>query len=531
MALADFFPVYEQALALFKQKQYEQSWGMINGFTQTTGIKTLMGELLKAYILREQKKYVSEIAQVKALLAEFGDSDDRKRVADAYSLLGAAYRMLGEGEAAVAAFVKSSCVEPLAGRKLTELSNAIFAANAIENLPAERMQELYAMYRHELAAMHITPYPRPVWQHTKIRVGYLSADLRWHAVGHFVRPFFYAFDQSVFTVYVYQLNAAEDAVTADLKRAPVHWRNLVGADFAAVAASIRADEIDILLELGGHTAGNALPVLAYRPACVQLSGIGYFNSTGIEECDGFLSDRYCASEVDSCYFTEKLLPLPHTHFCYQPYTKFPKVSQPPFCQKQYITFGSFNNFAKVNDGMLRLWREILMRVPKSRLLLKHQLLGTEEGRAYTRERLSALAMPLERIEMRGYSADYLQEYGDMDIALDTAPYPGGLTTCEALYMGVPVVTLSGNRHGARFGVSFLYNVGLGELVANSREDYVNIAAGLAGDKELLTILRQNLRRMLSASPLMDCQTYMIELEKIYIYLLAEFGRNRKTGVE
>ena len=527
----EFFRIYEQALTLFKQKHYTQAWELITGFTQETGMKTLLGELLQAYILREQERYVSEVAQLKELLAEFRDSDDQKRVADAYSLLGAAYRMLGDSEAAAAAFVESAQREPLLHKKLTELSNAIFAANAIEDLSAERMQALYAAYRHELAAMHITPYPQPVWQHKKIRVGYLSADLRFHAVGQFVRPFFFAFDPFVFEVYVYQLNAAEDAVTADFRRAPVQWRKLDGADFAAIAAAIRADEIDILLELGGHTAYNALPVLAYRPARVQLSGIGYFNSTGIEACDGFLSDQYCAPQTESCYFTEKLLSLPHTHFCYQPYTDFPSVSQPPFVKNQYITFGSFNNFAKVNDGMLRLWREILSRVPESRLLLKHQLLGTEEGRAYTVERLKALAMPLERIEMRGYSADYLQEYGDMDIALDTSPYPGGLTTCEALYMGVPVVTLAGNRHGARFGVSFLNNVGLGELVAGSSEDYVNIAAALAGDRELLMVLRQNLRRMMRSSPLMDAKAYMEDVEKLYLQLYGFTAEKKKASPE
>ena len=283
------------------------------------------------------------------------------------------------------------------------------------------------------------------------------------------------------------------------------------------------EEVDILVELGGHTAGNALPVFAYRPARVQLSGIGYFNSTGIYECDGFLSDIYCAPEEISPYFTEKLLHLPHTHFCYQPYKTFPKVSPPPCLQNGYITFGSFNNFAKVNDGMLHLWREILLRVTNSRLILKHQLLGTEEGRAYTLNRLKKLQLPIERIELRPYAKDYLQEYADMDIALDTAPYPGGLTTCEALYMGVPVVVLSGNRHGARFGKSFLSNLGLAELAAETADQYVNIAAAMAGDRELLLALRQNLRRMMQASPLMDAHGYMRDVEHLYRKILAEIN--------
>ena len=511
----DFLAVYGQALDCYKRQEYDRAWQLVKDYQEQTGMKFLLGGLLQAYILRAQKKYVSEIALLTSLVHDFADSEDRKRLADAWSLLGAAHRMLGESEAAVASFVQSAEIEPDTIKKLTETSNAIFSANAIENLPAARMQELYGLYRHYLQDMQGKVFPAPDWQHAKIRVGYLSADLRDHAVGQFVKPFFTGFDRTAFEVFVYQLNAESDFVTEDLRHAPVHWRMMAGQDFAAIAQVVRADEIDILVELGGHTAGNALPVFAYRAAKVQICGIGYFNSTGISECDGFLSDVYCSPAEHSPYFTERLLQLPHTHFCYQPYKKFPEPVPPPCRQNNYITFGSFNNFAKVNDGMLCLWRDILQQVPNSRLLLKHQLLGTEEGREYTISRLRKLQLPIERIELRSYSADYLREYGDMDIALDTSPYPGGLTTCEALYMGVPVVTLTGNRHGARFGKSFLCNLGLGELVAESPEQYVNIARTLAGDEELLTALRQTLRRMMLASPLMDSQTYMQDVENLY----------------
>lgn len=510
-----FLSMYQEALVLFKSGCYDQAWSLLSSFEQKHGLRALLGELLKAYILREQKKYVSEIALLRSLVVEFAQSEDKKRLADAYSLLGAAHRMLGESEAAVTAFVRSAEIEPNTEKKLTEISNALFAANAIEDLQPEKMQALYALYRNYLANLGITSYPAAKWNHEKIRVGYLSADLRDHAVGQFVSPLLHNCNLSEFAVYVYQLNAAEDFVTADLRRGPAIWRQLAGKSFAEIAAAVRADEIDILVDLGGHTADNALPVFAWRAAKVQLSGIGYFNSTGIAECDGFLSDIYCAPLEHSPYFTEKLLQLPHTHFCYQPYKEFPKVVPPPCLKNGYITFGSFNNFAKVNEGMLCLWRELLQWVPDSRLLLKHQLLGTEEGRDYTLVRLRKLQLPLDRIELRSYSADYLREYGEMDIALDTSPYPGGLTTCEALYMGVPVVTLAGNRHGARFGKSFLCNLGLGELVAESPEQYVNIARTLAGDEELLTALRQTLRRMMQASPLMDSQTYMQNVENLY----------------
>lgn len=519
--LQDFLCVYKNALASYRQGEYDRAWQQLTNFEQEHGLRVLLGNLLKAYILRSQEKYVSEVTLLRNLVQEFADTDDKKRLADAYSLLGAAYRMLGQSEAAVAAFVMSARIEPEINRKLVEVSNALFAANAIADLSPLKMQELYAVYRKYLQQMGIVAYPAIHYEHSKIRVGYLSADLRDHAVGQFVRPFFYDYKQSDFMVFVYQLNRESDFVTASLRKAAVNWRYLAGADFASIAQAIRQDEIDILIELGGHTAGNALPVLAYRAAPVQISGIGYFNSTGISACDGFLTDVFCAPEKISPYFTERLLRLPHTHFCYQPYKEFPQPAPPP-CQKNgYITFGSFNNFAKVNDVMLGLWREILQRVPDSRLLLKHQLLGTEEGRSLTLERLHKLQLPVERIELRPYSATYLQEYADMDIALDTSPYTGGLTTCEALYMGVPVVTLTGNRHGARFGDSFLRNLGLGELAAANKEQYVSIAAALAQEREVLAILRSELRSMLQASPLMDSKNYMRDVENLYRQLYGQ----------
>ena len=158
---------------------------------------------------------------------------------------------------------------------------------------------------------------------------------------------------------------------------------------------------------------------------------------------------YCSPEQYSPYFTEPLLRLPHSHFCYHPFKDFPAEGTVPCLKNGYVTFGCFNNFAKVNDEILLLWSEVLQSVPDSRLLLKHSLFGSEEGRGYTLQRFQRLGLPLERIELRGLSDDYLLQYRDMDIALDTSPYPGGLTTCEALYMGVPVVTLKGNRHGGQ----------------------------------------------------------------------------------
>ena len=511
----ELLAVYQQALACWKQGGFGQAEKILQDFWQKTGNRSLRGMLLMAYILRDKKEYVSEIKILEELLQQFPETPERDLLADAWSVLGAALRMLGESELSVAAFRKSIELEPNPVQKVIEGSNAIFSANAIADVSPAYMQELYALYRNLLADLDIEPYSRCSWKHSRIRVGYMSADFRNHAVGQFIRSLFCHYDRTRFAIYAYSLHDLEDNVTQVLKSGGTNWRTMADASWSEIAAQVRQDEIDILVDLAGHTAMNALPVFAFRAAPVQLSGIGYFNSTGIYDTTGFLSDVYCAPETYSPYYTEPLLRLPHSHFCYQPFTEFPEVRTPAFVRNGYITFGCFNNFAKVTDAMLLTWKQILEAVPTAKLLLKHTLLGEPEGREYTLNRLRALGMPLSRIELRGFSKDYLEQYLDMDIALDTSPYPGGLTTCEALYMGVPVVSLVGNRHGARFGYSFLANVGLAELAAETECAYRDIAVQLATDTELLGLLHRNLRDMMKKSPLMDVGLYMKELEDLY----------------
>ena len=515
----EFFTVYSLAMSLYKEEQYENALMILENYEKKYGIHTLQGSLLKCAILRDIGKYTEEIALLERIRNEFETADDSKGLTELYTMLGEVYKWQGDSNNSLANYLQAVMLAPTAERKIQAIGSVLFAVNAMENVSAEEMQALYALYRETMAKLNIHAYPSPNWHHKKIRIGYLSADFCKHAVSQFVSPLLFDFDSSKFNVYVYQINDKVDYVTNELKKAPVSWHDIEMNNISGAAKVIRDDEIDILFDLGGHTKNNMLPVFADRPAKVQISGIGYFNSTGIYECDGFLSDVYCAPMTKSPYFTEKLLRLPNTHFCYQPYNSFPDAVPPPSVKNGYITFGSFNNFAKVNDDVLSLWREILKQVPNGRLLLKHRLMGTDEGRKYICNRLLRHGLPIERIEMRGLSTDYLAEYGDMDIALDTFPYPGGLTTCEALFMGVPVVTLIGDRHGSRFGLSFLSNLGISELAAQNKEEYVNIAVSLAQDKELLIALRRNLRSMMKKSPLMDGKAYMRDLEELYLNLI------------
>lgn len=343
---------YQAAYRKWKQKNLAGARRTLLSAWERGGKRSIYGMLLMAYILRDGKQPVSEVRQLRELLTSFNGAPEQNLIADAWSLLGSALRKLGENRAAVDALLESARLEPDPAQKLVECSNAIFAADAVEDFTAEEFQRLYARYRELLEGLHPAPYPAPSWHHAKLRIGYLSADLRDHAVAQFVRPLLREYDHAAFDVYVYSLVGREDGVTAALRDPAAIWRRVAGQPYAAVAEQIRADEIDVLFDLSGHSAENALPVFAWRPARVQISGIGYFNSTGIKMCDGFLSDMHCAPEAQSPYFTEPLLRLPQTHFCYAPFTRFPAVQPPPCLAKGYVTYGCFNNFSKVTDEML-----------------------------------------------------------------------------------------------------------------------------------------------------------------------------------
>lgn len=524
-AVALLTQIYQQAYAVWQAGDGLAAAAILEDFWQRTGLCGLRDMLLRAYCLRDAKKYLSEIAQLEKLLQLFATSPERTLVADAWSLLGSALRQLGESQLAVEAFRKAAEVEPRTEQKLVELSNALFTADAITDFTPASFRQLYASYQKQLQALQLPVYPKPDWRHERLRIGYLSADFGSHPVGQFIAPLFSRYDRKRFVVYAYDRHPHQDRVAAALRAGGAIWREVQELSLPELAARIRADEIDILVDFSGHTKNNALPVLASRVAPVQISGIGYFNSTGLKETTGFLSDVYCAPQACSPYFIEPLLRLPHSHFCYAPFTVFPPVGDLPCRQRGHVTFGCFNNFAKVTDAMLACWRDILLALPTAHLVLKHLIFDSDEGRAYEYQRMERIGLPLARVELHGFSRDYLTQYHDIDIALDTSPYAGGLTTCEALYMGVPVVTLVGDHHGARFGYSFLSNIGLPELAAATPQQYVELAVQLAGDPELLAVLRQTLRTRMQKSPLMDQQGYMRELEALYIQLYDMQRRN------
>ena len=351
----------------------------------------------------------------------------------------------------------------------------------------------------------------------KLRIGYISPDFRLHAAAYFFMPLVRDFDAASFEVTCYA-RGKRDRVTSLFRQKSVRWKDISRLSARDAARLIERDGIDILVDLAGHTQESGLPVLVRRPAPVQLTAIGYMATTGLRAVDYFLSDVYCSPwDMGARGFSEKVLRMPHSHLCYAPVLRdMPKSGGgAPFVKNGYITFGSFNNFTKVSDDMLALWRGVLERMKGARLVVKSKICSIAAGRKIVKERLQRFGIPLAQVELRPYSPDYLEQYTDIDIALDTFPYTGGVTTCEALYMGVPVITKAGGTHGSRFSTSILENAGLSQLVARGDMEYVRKAVELADAPDILRRLHRDLRARMEASPLMDAKGYMKDLEDIY----------------
>ncbi len=350
----------------------------------------------------------------------------------------------------------------------------------------------------------------------RLRVGYLSSQFMAHAVSFFVEPILLCHDHDAFEVVCYSNVGQEDATTQRLRSYADVWRSIVGLSDLEASDLVRQDRIDILVDLVGHIGGTRLLVFAHKPAPVQVTYIGYQNTTGMLAMDYRLTDDYADPPgMTDQFHTEKLVPLPKSFFCYMPSENAPAVCPPPVLQNGFVTFGSFNNFTKVTPQVLEAWARILLRVPDSRLILladmaatlKSYLISTLEGHGVRRDRLE--------LANRRPREGYLELIQGVDIALDPFPFNGHTTTCDALWQGVPVVNLSGGSYVSRFGGSGLATLGLNDLIAHDVQHYIQIAVGLASDSSRLQHLRATLRERMAASPLLDFTGFTRNLEAAY----------------
>jgi predicted O-linked N-acetylglucosamine transferase (SPINDLY family) len=350
----------------------------------------------------------------------------------------------------------------------------------------------------------------------RLRVGYVSQDLHRHVLAHFLEPILAHHDPRQVEVYCYADVLAPDAVTAHLRSLSRHWRSVCGRTDEEVARLVCEDKIDLLVDLGGHL-GTRLGVFALRPAPVQVSYLGYPNTTGLETIAYRLTDAVTdPAEEPSCH-TEELVRLPSGFCCYQPLRDAPDVAPSPWRTTGKVTFGSLHKLAKLNGGVLDVWCAVLRAVPDSRLLVFRDSLRGEArerlGREFARRGLREDRVLLKH-EVKE-SGTYLEVYREIDVLLDVFPWSGHATACEALWMGVPVLTLYGNRHAGRMVASVLTQLGLTELIARSPEEYVAAAVRLAGDRHRLAELRCHLRDRMLDSPLCDGATFTRQLEEAY----------------
>lgn len=435
--------------------------------------------------------------------------------AESHSNLGTALR--GQGLLAEAAdcFRRAVALQP---RYAVAHSNLLLCLNYLDAIsPADLFAE-HLRWGEQQAPSVARPARRPTAGRT-IRVGYVSPDLRDHSVAYFFEPLLRHHDPAIVQSVCYAGVARPDAVTARLQGMAGAWRSTVGLSDAALADQIRADQIDILVDLAGHSSGNRLLTFAHRPAPVQVTWLGYPNSTGLRAIDYRLVDSITdpAGAADQ-WACEQLLRIPGGFLCYQPPDAAPEVAPPPVLRNGFVTFGSFNNPSKLTNATLATWGRLLLSLPGSRLLLKGQSFADPGARERFLGCFTGLGIEASRIDLRAQTAstvDHLALYGEIDLALDPFPYNGATTTCEALWMGVPVVTLRGQRHAARVGASLLTQMGLNDWIAADLEDYRSIARALAQDPTSLTATRGGLRARMAASSLCDGLGFARRVEALY----------------
>lgn len=369
----------------------------------------------------------------------------------------------------------------------------------------------------------------------RLRIGLVSGDLRIHPVGYFLEGILRHLDARKFELCAYPTIAKQDELTARIKPLFSVWRLLKGLSDEAAAEAICADRIDILLDLAGHTGDNRLPVFGMRPAPVQVSWLGYFASTGVSAIDYVLADEVCVPPGNEHLFTEKVWRMPETRLCFTPPVdpSAPDVSALPALQRGHITFGCFQRLPKINDAVLGLWQQVFEALPNARLLLQSHQTGRPVYVEQILGRLAAFGISRDRVVVRGPAPRqaYLESYCEVDIVLDTFPYTGGTTTCEALWMGVPTLTLTGESMIARQGVALLSAAELADWVADSPAQYVRKAVAFGSDLAALSRLRSSLRERIQTTSLFDVRLFAQRLEGAFAGIWqAHMSHGGQSGV-
>jgi predicted O-linked N-acetylglucosamine transferase (SPINDLY family) len=434
--------------------------------------------------------------------------------ADLHSNLAYALRAQGQLAEALAIYQQALLLQP---DNVTIHQDYLFTLNYASHYSAA---EIYAEHlkfdkRHtaRLASIHRNPRQ----PQKRLKIGYVSPDLRKHTVGYFMAPLLENQNHQQFEIFCYYNHAQSDEFTEQFKQSADQWRACAGMTDEALTNQIRQDGIDILVDLSSHMRGNRLLVFARKPAPIQVTYLGNPSTTGLKTMDYRLTDWHTDPVGFEAFNSEQLMRLPDSFFCYRPPQDCPPVADLPMLREGHITFGSCNALIKLNATVINLWANILTAVPHSRLLLKTHGLTSVLTKQELTKRFTDLGISAERLILLESSAppEHLYAYHQIDIGLDTFPFNGGTTTCEALWMGVPVITLAGDRSVSRLGASILSVVGLPQLIATTAEEYVTIAIKLAQEVPILRTLRAGLRDQMTHSALMDGPRFARQVEALY----------------
>jgi protein O-GlcNAc transferase len=464
------------------------------------------------FVLKEQGRLEESIASYRQALRF------RPRYAEAFNNLGNALYEQGQLEEAVRCYREALALKP---DFAMAHSNLLFVLHyELSGGPGPLFAEHLRWAAQQAPATTVMlPHPGERAPERRLRIGYASPDFRAHSVAYFIEPILEAHDRLGFEVFCYSDVSRPDAVTARLQSLADGWRSTFGMSEAQVENQVRQDRIDILVDLAGHTGGNRLLVFARKPAPVQVTYLGYPDTTGLRAIDYRITDEWADPPGQTEHLhTEELVRLPRGFLCYRPPRDAPEIAPLPALGTGAVTFGSFNNLAKMTPEVIALWSALLREVPGARLILKSKALGDAGAQERIRETFRQNGVAAQRIVLWGVipgHRGHLEAYQQIDIALDSYPYHGTTTTCEALWMGVPVIVLAGGAHVSRVGVSLLSAVGLAEFIADSPERYLELAAGAARDLSRLERLRAQLRDRMTGSPLTAVTGFTRTLEDAY----------------
>jgi len=351
-----------------------------------------------------------------------------------------------------------------------------------------------------------------------LRIGYISADFKTHSAAYYIEPIITHHDRTEFEIFCYSDVMNPDIVTLRLRQMDLNWREIHDKEQKDIADSIKNDNLDFLIDLAGHAGNKRLQLFMSQLAPIQITYLGYPNTTGLSAMDYRFTDRWADPVDQDIYYTEKLYRLPNGFLCYRPPDHAPDVTETPALKNGYITFGSFNTLAKINQKTIEIWSQILKLVPTAKLLIKNKQMNDASVRNSYKEYFIHQNIDKDRIVLQEYSSsreEHLKCYGHIDISLDTFPYNGTTTTCEALWMGVPVITLAGTNHAGRVGVSLLTVIGLQGMIAPDYANYISLAVFLANNIDKVSQMRKNLRLTLCCSPLCDGASFTKTIENAY----------------